>query len=343
MYATAQRVRSPERTTGINIFVYDHGDQPVPRRGGSFDVQRVTTEEPGQLVAEQREIDPGGNEVLSYIDVVASDGTDLAMIQNALDGLEGKLPARLPSLHENAQVSVFFGGSLGLSAAMRDEFGELRARLMAVLSQIAVPTPKAIEILVEEGADTITYGLTPTSVAAISAVRPDIRTTPSISVRKSADSDFLTLQGDLRRQLALLLTRLEEIELIRVGGVRFIDEAGELVGRWPGTDFFPQIGEAPIYAVRSGRYLGWRSDRRFFGPQGDHLGYFDGRLLRGLDGRFLAEAYPSHTSHYGVRPGRPQPLAGAPMTPESQRRFPSRTDKAGIDDAGWNDPDLTQR
>ena len=68
MYLTAQRVISPGGEDGINGFLYEHGEPwdipPEPADGAV-----------GELVHTLITLPPGGNKVMSYIDIVAMDGT----------------------------------------------------------------------------------------------------------------------------------------------------------------------------------------------------------------------------------------------------------------------------
>lgn len=69
MYLTAQRVISPSSEIGINGFLYEHGTvawetPPDP-----------TSESVGKLVHSLITVPPGSNRVVSFVDIVAPDGT----------------------------------------------------------------------------------------------------------------------------------------------------------------------------------------------------------------------------------------------------------------------------
>jgi hypothetical protein len=77
MYLTAQRVRAPSGQKGINAFFYLHRrawlDEPPP--------EVLPEHNPGELLHKQIEIyPPSGNRVLSYLDIVAPDGTPSTQI-----------------------------------------------------------------------------------------------------------------------------------------------------------------------------------------------------------------------------------------------------------------------
>lgn len=78
MYLTAQRVISPGGENGINGFLYEHGaiawgtpPQPI---AGSI----------GELVHTFIMVPPGNNKVVSYVDVVAPDGTSYESIRDRI-------------------------------------------------------------------------------------------------------------------------------------------------------------------------------------------------------------------------------------------------------------------
>ena len=87
MYLTAHRVRSPSSGKhGINSFLYEHGSTPAVEGMSlqSSDVRRVAEQQPGTLKTDWIEVVPGGNQVLSYFDIVAQDSTTIEDIEAAL-------------------------------------------------------------------------------------------------------------------------------------------------------------------------------------------------------------------------------------------------------------------
>lgn len=72
MYLTAQRVVSSGNENGINGFLYEHGvvawDPPPDPVSGMGDAI-------GELVHSLISVTPGDNRVVSYVDIVAPDGT----------------------------------------------------------------------------------------------------------------------------------------------------------------------------------------------------------------------------------------------------------------------------
>lgn len=77
MYLTAQRVVSARGQRGVNVYEYLHGgetwDQPLPRN-------LLPERNPGALNRQWLEIPPGGNAVISYLDVVVPDAVPQEVI-----------------------------------------------------------------------------------------------------------------------------------------------------------------------------------------------------------------------------------------------------------------------
>ena len=91
MLLTAQRVVSPKsHERGVNVYRYLHG-------AGSWD--RVPDPllpevNPGELVAQWIQLPPGGNRVISFLDVVAPDDTPGVELQQRLASLKRVLRER---------------------------------------------------------------------------------------------------------------------------------------------------------------------------------------------------------------------------------------------------------
>jgi len=138
MYLTAQRVVTPNRDRqGINAFLHLHartlGEDPpfMP----SYDV--VTTREPGTIVLKDCPIPPGGNDVRSFLDVVALDECGYEEIARALDRFEGVVsstpPGDLAREDQDGGMALGFHAQYGIGDAQLEEYRELRGRLLELL------------------------------------------------------------------------------------------------------------------------------------------------------------------------------------------------------------------
>lgn len=128
MRLSAQRVRSADGHQGVNAFCYLHGprvwlDRPPP------DV----TASPGHLVNRRIQIPPGGNFVLSYLDIVAPDDTPSNRIERAVaDSIDLIREQPLPLLVQSAEVSFEFNVDFMLAPAWRREILSLMRAALAV-------------------------------------------------------------------------------------------------------------------------------------------------------------------------------------------------------------------
>lgn len=47
----------------------------------------------------------------------------------------------------------------------------------------------------------------------------------------------------------------------------------------------------PLWRMNSGKFAGYRVEDSMYSPEGDNIGYFDGRILYALNGQCIGEAY----------------------------------------------------
>lgn len=129
MYLTSHRVVSPSGVEGLNAFRHEHGVGYVWK----VEPRRVPAEDPGATVVQQIELQPGGNRVRSYLDVVFPDDTPRDDVELALNslwlelvaaGVPGEIPN--PVVYSRGEVTVRFGVDLALEQERPREFQELR-------------------------------------------------------------------------------------------------------------------------------------------------------------------------------------------------------------------------
>jgi uncharacterized protein YbjT (DUF2867 family) len=106
MYVTAHRVQAPNGERGINAFLHLHGDSfPWPA-----DPSSLPEADPGRIARKSVAIPPGGNTVLSYLDVLARDGTPPAKLARALRSFEAALDEKTnPAVLTRSGVTIRFG------------------------------------------------------------------------------------------------------------------------------------------------------------------------------------------------------------------------------------------
>lgn len=178
----------------------------------------------GTMVAQATEVAPGGNSVLSYLDVVAPDGTPASEIQAALTLPMGALlSGMLPAEARIRNISLRFGAVFGLRKGISIEYGELAKRVLQVVRDRPVPAwlgKEPIDIVAAPRTGTLSLTL-----AAASAERlrreGGLKGAPRTVSLDGDDADaFQELHGDVLIHLVPLLTGLSLEDLARIGGVR---------------------------------------------------------------------------------------------------------------------------
>ena len=126
MYVCAQRVFRPnDAAQGINSFYYLHGPYVWQ---GALPTGLLPEENPGVFTDSIVEIDPPGNRVRSYLDVVAPDGTPLGHLVHAVVSLG--VAVALPVVWGQGNVWCRFGAEQALAVQWRHELQRLLARVV---------------------------------------------------------------------------------------------------------------------------------------------------------------------------------------------------------------------
>jgi hypothetical protein len=177
--------------------------------------------------------------VLSYLDVVAPEGTEPGFLLDSLRLFEHYVEeGGFPAVWSTRHVALRFGLTLGLQRFAVAEYRRLRARallLIGVTSESKIRSassrlggPLRIEKLT--GAKGETYQLGTESVSRVAAVRPEFGPAVRIHISNDTKDAFSELVGDLYPHVVSSLTGLSEAQLIRLGGAEII-EAGRTVWR----------------------------------------------------------------------------------------------------------------
>jgi hypothetical protein len=243
VYATAHRVQNANvGIVGINAFAYAHGPEGVPRNAVMTpDVQLAAARLPGVLQLELVTVPPGGNRVLSYIDIAAPDEVSMAELAATLDAVFGRLSAvgsrlALPDLTQTASVAVRFGYPSRVRGMEAREFEDLRHALLlclqlrypatfqSVVGRDVSPIPLRIFQTVDHVGSV--YELDDPTRDALASVLPHVHFLPRhAAVRHDTKEAFELLHGDIRLHMAQALTGLDHLRLQQAGGVQFIDRA----------------------------------------------------------------------------------------------------------------------
>ncbi len=125
MLLSAQRVRSVSGLTGINLYVYRHAT-------GAWDTSNLDAlEQAASLESQDFEVPPGNNDVRSYLDIFAPEGTRSAEIARVAATIRGGPdPSSFPAVVAVDNIVFRLGLVFGLVPSWRNELTDLVSRLM---------------------------------------------------------------------------------------------------------------------------------------------------------------------------------------------------------------------
>ncbi|OGJ92074.1 MAG: hypothetical protein A2268_05955 [Candidatus Raymondbacteria bacterium RifOxyA12_full_50_37] len=135
MYLTSQRVVSKDGQEGINSFFHLHRPHKQPKLKGPADITAVAEDNTGKLIKDNCEVEPGGNRVKSYLDIVAPDDAGEKQITAALDNLQGEIDQSKmwPITYLADGIGIRFNTDMELYKALEEEFSTLKASALALL------------------------------------------------------------------------------------------------------------------------------------------------------------------------------------------------------------------
>ena len=122
MYLTAHRVYiKKDNICGINAFLHRHEDHDFPEdiKKDISIVDRIANQNPGALIAKSVDLLPGGNAVLSFVDIVGKENIKKEHIQYFLDQMERDVEhhfqeSYVPITKFESDIAVKFGVTYGL-------------------------------------------------------------------------------------------------------------------------------------------------------------------------------------------------------------------------------------
>ena len=138
MYLTAHRVyQKKDNIGGINAFFHRHGDHGLPEdmREDNRIVDQVANQNPGKLIAQSLDLVPGGNAVLSFVDIVGKEAIKKERIQYFLNQMERDIEHHfneryVPITKFESDIAVKFGITDGLNGNEVREYKALTERAM---------------------------------------------------------------------------------------------------------------------------------------------------------------------------------------------------------------------
>jgi hypothetical protein len=223
MYLTAHRVWSRiEAQEAIHAFYYRHGATPQKVDWNSPDIARIADAEPGELIASQVVLPPGGNEVKSYLDVAAPDATPVTQVEAAVATFEtdvtSSTSATVTALVDGVALR-FYARSSAISSK-REEFAALWAEARKLYEH---PSPSApLVVKVEETPEgELRLHLDEASGDRVRAVLGADWAVPRILVEADAVRLFADLRGSWLGALIPVLAGLDADRVAALGGIRF--------------------------------------------------------------------------------------------------------------------------
>ena len=131
MLLAAQRVQSPSGREGINTFRYGHHSRAWPSNP-----LVLLDSDPGTLERQDIEVVPPGNDVRSYLDLLAPDGFSEQQLRRVLAQLYFHFtPESFPARHRIGECAVRFGLSKSLAEKWQAELYVLGERALSLLRQ----------------------------------------------------------------------------------------------------------------------------------------------------------------------------------------------------------------
>src|SRR5258706_5404904 len=220
MYLTAHRVwsRSVQREA-IHTFYYQH-PQPLP---GPISVAYVADRNPGELVSSAVELPSGGNEVRSYLDLVASDDVAIEALRSSLREYSEDANASGQQWIAGRVVVRFYAGPSICDHGR--EFFDLRDAILELYQAGRPSSPLVVRVAERE--HSVRYSLDEASLLRLRKLRgPDWVMSPSIVIDRDTLHDLEQAHGNVEEHILPALTGLDSIQVSSIGGVRFVTDSG---------------------------------------------------------------------------------------------------------------------
>ena len=246
MYLTAHRVRQTrvqEPAIGINAFLHKHDERTLPKNT-KFDneeiIDQIANNNTGELVAESTDIAPGGNSILSFIDIVGREDLDKERIQDFLDVVERDIEVEeihAPIFKSASDFAVRFGITYGLKGQEIKEYKALTERAMILFESPEPPKWRSENPWIEIHYDISDYqeilSLSPETANKLKQMHDKLWLSKRVLLDRETKIVAESMYGDLIQYIAPVLTGLTLEQIAAQGGLILHDLSSQKKIKWP--------------------------------------------------------------------------------------------------------------
>ena len=253
MYLTAHRVRrirGEKVEVGIDAFLHQHEAPELPEdmQDNKNIIDQIAYENPGKLIAESVDLVPGGNAVLSFVDIVGKENLDQEYIQDFLAQKEHDIKQHfqekyVPFTDSDRDIAVQFGVSYGLRGQEVREYNALTERAMRLLESPEPPRWRSetpwivihchVSYCQETGDRQEVFSLSPETVEKLRQMHGESWISTRISVDRHTKDNVELIHGDLIQHIAPVLTDLTLEQIADQGGLVLCDALTQKKIKWP--------------------------------------------------------------------------------------------------------------
>ena len=247
MYLSAHRVR---RLTGVGVrvgidaFLYEHDSDELPEDMSADNgiVDQIANQNPGNLVAESVDLVPGGNTVLSFVDVVGREGLEKEPIREFLkqkeDAIENHFrKAQVPFTDSMQEIAVKFGIAYGLRGQEVREYMALADRAIHLFETREPPRWRTEEpwiVILRNICDNQEkFSLAPETAKKLREMHGEIWVSSRVSIDGNTKRNLEGIHGDFIQYVAPILTDLTLEQIAIQGGLVLYDPTIGKKIKWP--------------------------------------------------------------------------------------------------------------
>ena len=245
MHLSAHRVRRLKGKTakiGINAFKRSTPRERSARRYAVLTnqniVDQIANNNTGKLVAESVDLVPGGNSVLSFVDIVGRENLDKERIQEFINQMEPETKGiHHPITKSASDMAIKFGIAYGLQGYETREYRALAERAMRLFESPEPPKWRSENpwIVIECARSDCqqTFSLSPATTEKLQQIHDESWVPARVSVDRHTKHNVELIFGDLIQQIAPILTDLTLEQIASQGGLILRDLSSKKNIKWP--------------------------------------------------------------------------------------------------------------